>query len=314
MFGGTSCKLVDLYDHPELIHKKVEAIELPSGKPGSKLPNLPDHRMWSSAVIYKGDIYVIGGCGYIRKISYRSENTLYQFDTRNNKWISLPPMHYATRCAAVNIIGQYILVIGGIEKPSVALSAVQCYDIINKTWSLKSPLSSLIFGASSCTFNDTTIMSGGIKVDQQTNNKDSLYAINHYSLQYDKWEHKGNLKTTRHQHGMCTDRELIFIIGGYNVTETEALSSVECYNPHTHQTTSLSPLPWPRASAPAVYHGGFIYVIGGDGYVDGDANRGPTDTVLVYSIQGKNWLLSPHRLSAVLDDACAVVLSAVRRP
>ncbi len=67
---------------------------------------------------------------------------------------------------------------------------------------------------------------------------------------------------------MIANGNLIYIVGGRNVTDNQPTDQLYSYDPVLRQFSQLAPMPEPRTSASAAIVAGMLYVSGGYYNVD----------------------------------------------
>ncbi len=122
-----------------------------------------------------------------------------------------------------------------------------------------------------------------------------------YKEDTDHWEQMGKLAESRALHGMCSDDQRIYVIGGRKPGQYH--SSMEIFNPTTCQSTITHHLPGCRDCVYPVFQEGYIYVAGGWSL------GGRMDTILVYDVHSASWREMACRLpKPVSSCGCAILI------
>lgn len=110
----------------------------------------------------------------------------------------------------------YIYAIGGRDKHGSQLTSVERYDTHLNEWKSCAPLKKTVLDPASCALN------GKIYIIEQT-------GIQIYDPRQDEWrEHDIQMPTPRSGCAACAFHGKIFVIGGWNGSNTNC---VECYDP-----------------------------------------------------------------------------------
>ncbi len=141
--------------------KTVEVYDTTSNS-WSTLADMPTKRWGSSAVVYNGKIYVVGGVTFFPTTVY---NSVEVYDPQNGTWntiTQLAPMPTARYCFTTCLLDNNIYAIGGWYHSSNGpiYDKVEVYNIQNDEWHSDNSLPIPIC-ASSVVYNDKIYLYGG---------------------------------------------------------------------------------------------------------------------------------------------------------
>ena len=107
------------------------------------LTAMPTKRVFATAVIHDGHLYIIGGCD----VAGTPLDAVEQYDGKK-RWKRLLAMPTKRAGAAVVAVGQKVVSIAGVSVAQAPLDAVEIYDTGSKTWTTMEPLGQPLLGVS----------------------------------------------------------------------------------------------------------------------------------------------------------------------
>jgi non-specific serine/threonine protein kinase len=226
-------------------------------------PSLPVPLHHDMAVVYHGDMVVIGGW-------VPSGSTLDAlvsnrvFALRNGAWIELPPLHHARAAGAAAVVGDKIVVAGGQANHQL-VSQTEVFDGTN--WTDVAPIPTPrdhLAGASDGRYFYAV---GGRALSADKN----LGAVERYDPTTNQWTRLPALPTPRGGLGAAVTGNRLVTIGGEG--PVSVFNTVEVLDLTTNTWTTLPPMKTPRHGMAVLAVGNTIYTI------DGAAAPGHTDSV-----------------------------------
>ncbi len=269
--------------------------------------NLPEGLRSPSVVTVNKYVYVIGGAGKVwSKGVLDVKKTLHRYDTKARQWLSLAEMHNGRFQASAFIIGGAIYVAGGKNAKGV-LGSMERYHLAEDEWEYSYPLPVKLCEMACCVLDGLAYVSGGRSLNHGPPSAD----LHLFVPETGSWSLRGRMINGRRSHGMCTDGNRLYILGGIGGGGV-TLQSAEVYDSKSAQFTVISNMPYIRCSTNVLFYEDKIYMPGGWGRTRNIHSKefpGPTNTVLIYDIDEQTWIESPTMLSrAVAECSCALVI------
>ena len=115
-----------------------------SGYKWETMKMMMNARVFATAVVHNGDLYVVGGSDD----KGQPVDSLEHYNINKRKWINLanmPTKRAAPACACIN---DKIIVVGGVGTDQGPVDAVEVYNITEKKWIKKEPLMQPLLGLS----------------------------------------------------------------------------------------------------------------------------------------------------------------------
>jgi serine/threonine-protein kinase PknK len=228
-----------------------------SWKGGEDLPVPVQHAM---AVTWKGTPVVIGG--------WRTEGTNPKVATDrvwrvvNSRWTDLPPLMQPRAAAAAAVVGDRIIVTGGVDAGGKLLNTTEIFD--GTSWKLGAPIPTprQMLGAASD--GKLVYVVGG------TNGTSDLGTAETYDPAADTWTSLPELPERRSDLGVaCADGRLV-VVGG--MSGDEVLKSVVAFDLVTQSWNGLPDLGTARHGMAVAAVEKTVYAIGGStGVADAQA-------------------------------------------
>lgn len=219
-----------------------------SWKGGEELPVPVQHAM---AVTWQGTPVVVGG--------WRTEGTDPKVATDrvwrvvNSRWTELPPLLQPRAAAAAAVVGDRIIVAGGVDAGGKLLNTTEIFD--GTSWKLGAPIPTprQMLGAASD--GNLVYVVGG------TNGTSDLGTVETYDPAADTWTTMPELPGRRSDVGVaCTDGRLV-VVGG--MSAGEVLKSVVALDLATQSWNGLPDLGTARHGMAVASVGKTVYAIGG---------------------------------------------------
>ena len=226
-----------------------------SWKSGEALPVPVQHAM---SVTWQDTPTVLGG--------WRTEGTNSKVATDrvwrvvNSRWTELPPLLQPRAAAAAAVVGDRIIVTGGVDAGGELLNSTEIFD--GTSWKLGAPIPTprQMLGATSD--GKLVYALGG------TNGTSDLATVETYDPAADAWTSLPELPGRRSDFGVASTDARLVVVGG--VSQGEVLKSVVALDLATQSWNGLPDLGTPRHGMAVAGVGKTIYAIGGANGV-GDA-------------------------------------------
>jgi serine/threonine protein kinase/N-acetylneuraminic acid mutarotase len=219
-----------------------------SWKGGEDLPVPVQHAM---AVTWQDTPVVLGG--------WRTEGADAKVATDkvwrvvNSRWVELPPLLEPRAAAAAAVVGDRIIVTGGVNAAGALLNTTEIFD--GSSWKAGAPLptSRQMLGAASD--GKLVYALGG------SNGTSDLATVESYDLAADTWTSLPELPGRRSDFGVASADGRLVVVGG--VSQGEVLKSVVALDLATQSWNGLPDLGTARHGMAVAGVGKTIYAIGG---------------------------------------------------
>lgn len=125
------------------------------------------------AAVFKGRIYVFGGCENLEDED--DEKKVECYDPAINAWTILPGHCTPRRESAYAVVGSKIFVCGGSNIDSLAISSAEMYDPDNNTWTQVAPMPTPRAGMTCAVVDNKVYVTGGIDAKCEEVNLVDIY-------------------------------------------------------------------------------------------------------------------------------------------
>ena len=226
-----------------------------SWKGGEDLPVPVQHAM---AVTWEGTPVVLGG--------WRTEGTNAKVATDrvwrvvNSRWTELPPLLQPRAAAAAAVVGDRIIVTGGVDAAGKLLNTTEIFD--GTSWKLGAPIPTPRQMLGVASDGKLVYVIGG------TNGTSDLAAVETYDPTADTWTSLPELPGRRSDFGVAVTDGRLVVVGG--MSGDEVLKSVVALDLVTQTWSGLPDLGTARHGMAVASVGKTVYAIGGSTGV-GDA-------------------------------------------
>jgi serine/threonine protein kinase/N-acetylneuraminic acid mutarotase len=221
---------------------------LDSWKGGEDLP-VPVQR--AMAVTWEDTPVVLGG--------WRTDGTNREVATDkvwrvvNSKWVELPPLLQPRAAAAAAVVGDLLVVTGGVDANGKLLNTTEIYD--GSGWRLGAPMPTPRKMPGSASDGKLVYTVGG------TNGTSDLTAVEAYDPVADTWTPMPALPEGRSDFGVAITDARLVAVGG--MSSGQVLSSVDALDLTTATWTALPDLATARHGSAVAAVGKTVYAIGG---------------------------------------------------
>jgi serine/threonine protein kinase/N-acetylneuraminic acid mutarotase len=219
-----------------------------SWKGGEDLPVPVQHAM---SVTWSGTPVVIGG--------WRTEGTDARVATDrvwrivNSRWTELPPLLQPRAAAAAAVVGDRIIVTGGVTSDGQLLNTTEIFD--GTSWKLGAPVPTprQMLGAASD--GNLVYVVGG------TNGTSDLATVEAYDPVADKWTSMPQLPEQRSDFGVAVTDARLVVVGG--TSAGQVLKSVAALDLTSSTWADLPDMSVARHGAAVAAVGKTVYAVGG---------------------------------------------------
>jgi predicted transcriptional regulator/N-acetylneuraminic acid mutarotase len=248
----------------------------------SSAPPMPTARYGLGGASVGGKIYALGGV-----ISPQTDSppvltaAVEEFDPRTGSWIQKSSMPTKRAFFATVVIGDNLLVVGGLGEQGEPLSSIEVYDPVMDYWSFGGRMPTPRIGPVAAAINGTLYVVGG--------EGDMYDANNNFASATEEWTRKTPLPTLRYGLEAVVSKGRIHTIGGSRhldyVPTSGHVNVAEVYDPDLDSWESVMSMPNPRRNFGIAKIDGLIFTIGGY-YNDTTI---PSDIVDVYNVTNGSW-------------------------
>jgi N-acetylneuraminic acid mutarotase len=288
-----------------------------SSKPSpgwAQVASLPERRDEPRAAVIDGVVYLAGGIEQItdfgkpsgvrgvERVEVRSFDKLTRFDPRTQEYEELPPLPEPLNHIGMAAYGGDIYVVGGYGNLLNGLTAKRDfyrYSPASRRWTRLAPMPTARGAVATAVLGDRLYVIDGLALGREK------AVMEAYDFGESRWVRLKAPPTAReHVAGAALDGA-VYVIGGRDRL-TDALDTVERYDPARDRWETLEPLPRGVGGLEAVPFDGRILAIGGGD----DRGRTVTGAVQQYDPDTDawrpfSWMRSPRHgfASALVGDA-----------
>lgn len=199
-----------------------------------------------------------------------------------NKWTSGAPLPTPVWGPATAVLGGSIYVVGGsTASTGDSTTAVQVYDPATNSWNPGVSLPTPLMGVVGAVVKNVLYVFGG---SANINCNPAGSGVWAYNSKTKTWASKAAMPTALCTPDAVVVDNIIYIIGGYD--GTNALTTVQSYNPATDTWTEETPLLSPKNGGAAAAIGKTTIVASG-GYINSEGSA--TGDTEAYDVATKTW-------------------------
>ena len=194
---------------------------------------------------------------------------VYAFIPSNSKWHPLSPIYAPRYNHAVVSCDGFIYVLGGRDDSTRLISSVLRFDTSANKWSYVSSLPYPLAALGAVAFDGQMYSIGGMS------GIGSVNLVFKYSARKDTWQRVTSLNMPSGGIAVAADENNIYVMGGIHKTGNEItttwkyLDTMEIYDKEKNTWGFSASLLSPRAYASAVYMNKRIFLVGGQGEMQG---------------------------------------------
>jgi non-specific serine/threonine protein kinase len=221
----------------------------------SGVPDLPLALHHASAVVYRGQMVVIGGWSpYGSATDAYVSNRVYAL--RGGKWVELPALHHARAAGAAAVVGDKIVVTGGQANHRL-VPQTEVFD--GTRWKDVKPIPTPRDHLSAVSDGTYVYTVGGRMLSSDHNSG----AVERYDPKSNTWTKLPSLPTPRGDLGAALVGHRLVTLGGES--PTGVFGTVEALDLTTNTWFTLPPMKTPRHGMAVLTIGNQVFAIGGAG-------------------------------------------------
>lgn len=216
-------------------------------------PPMCQRRVYSTALLHRGAVLVLGGCG---------ENGLpldavELLDLETQTWSALPPLPMARAGAsAVVLPGGQVMVMGGMNQQQTPLGTVDMYHPDEGKWESRAALGQPAMGVTAVERGGKVFAFGGMGVDTSPQGLVRLY-----EPQKDQWLPLPSMPTPRYGATAFTHGNKVYVMGGRQ--GKMPVTALESFDLEVRGWTRLACIPSRRAFSGCVSSESSLFSLGG---------------------------------------------------
>ena len=242
------------------------------------IPRMKHPRIYHSANVVNGKIYVMGGCE--RCWGEIVTKSVEVYDPLTNEWTSIGNMPEAKGGFGTVVIDNKIYTFGGtLFRDDYVYNSVHVFDPSNNSWEKLSDMPYPREFMAAATHKGKAYLMGGISGPPW----EALQTITAYDPVLDKWTENGTSMTPRYYApGCCINNEMIFFVCGTSSCSMGGMCLVEAYSPGLDKSYKGTSMNYMRIVPSLCEYGNKLYVFGGassslpfPAYTDHSGNRNP---------------------------------------
>ncbi len=222
----------------------------------TELPPMPEALNHNEIATYRGDIYVVGGHGSLLGGAEPKE-TFLRYSPRTRRWTPMPPMPTARGAAAVGVVGDRLLVAGGLSR-GVPLARLEIFDFGERRWSRGPDMPSGREHIAGAVLGGKFYVVGGR--DRRT---DALPHVERYDPAGRRWERLAPLPVPAGGLEAVVVEGAVLAMGGGNDRAGTVTGAVQRFEAKRGSWEQLPAMRTPRHGLGAAYAGGRLYAFGG---------------------------------------------------
>lgn len=286
--------------------------------------DMPTARSSFSTCVMDGKIFVIGGSAQLEMDEYgdMSLSTVEMYDPETDTWEGKANMPTVRSGVSVSVVDGKIYAIGGSKMKkyqvprgfgteSEELPTVEMYDPATDTWTQKADMPTPR-KTKTCVVDGKIYAIGGWLT---TNEQTQLETVEVYDPATDTWAKAQSMNHARCSAAISVVNGEIYVVGGIGwpphrdqsgrYLSSLYLSSVEVFNPKTHQWREKAEMSVPKAAHSTSVIDGKIYVIGG--YFQEGRKTKILSAIEIYDPETDRWTQEPDMLLGKSGHATEVI-------
>ncbi|ESN98091.1 hypothetical protein HELRODRAFT_185872 [Helobdella robusta] len=259
--------------------------------PFKSLNSMPTKRVYLKAVECNGFIYGIGGSD----AKGQPINSMESFNQSNSKWKGHGCMSVNRAAPGCMVVGESIVVMGGISDGQEVTDSVEVFDTKTKEWSGRDGMKEALSGIACVVHDDRIFVVGGSAKD--TNPRDYLMQ---YDLQNKTWKSLKDMPTARYAATAFILRDNLYVIGGRQ--GKLATNAFEVFDMNVGTWRKLPNLPSKNVFNQIVHTDTHVYALGGL-----DKDQKIKDTLEIFDLKTEKWTQGPSMKNKRADFVAAML-------
>jgi N-acetylneuraminic acid mutarotase len=221
----------------------------------TELAPLPRPLNHVGVVVYRGDLYVVGGYG--RRVIAHTGKELYRYDPRTNRWSRLADLPEPRAAMAVGVIGHTLVVAGG-ARDRVPSAEAFAYDFRTRRWSRLPSMHSRREHVGDAVEDGKLYVLGGRAPESL-----AVDTAERFDLATGTWEKLPPMPVPAGGLAAISSGGKVVAIGGGNDARATVTGAVQEFDPEAERWSPLPSLRIPRHGQGATVLGDKIWVFGG---------------------------------------------------
>jgi N-acetylneuraminic acid mutarotase len=217
------------------------------------LPRALNH---TSAVGYRGSLYVVGGYAQAGDTSAGAVRDFWRFDPIADSWTKLPPAPIARAAAGAAVLGHRLYVAGGRSGTLGTIATTAIYDFDSGRWSLGPALHRAREHVAAVAAAGAIWLLGGRAPGQG-----NFAEVERLRPGARAWQRMRPMPLARSGFQAVAARGRIVVVGGEGSGTT--FGRVDSLDPGSGRWTRLADLPQPRHGLGLVASGSLVYAVEG---------------------------------------------------
>ena len=248
------------------------------------LAPLPRRSNHIGIVVYRGDIYVLGGYGHHR--DYHTSRAFFRYEPEADRWVRMPDMPVGRAAMAAGVVGHELIVAGGAfdNKPT---STAFAYDFDTAKWSRLPSMRTKREHVGAAVLGDDLYVLGG---REEVNLASRVAEV--YEVKKHRWRTLPSMPVGAGGLGAVTvDGDVIAVGGGDDAAGT-VTGAVQEWDPQTEKWSEIANgMRTPRHGQATAAWGEKIWVFGGSPC----AYFNDTDSVESVELDGDGEAVAPPK-------------------
>lgn len=219
------------------------------------LAPLPQALNHVGVVVYRGDLYVLGGYG--KRVDTHTSKHFYRYDPGSDRWSRMPDMPEPRAAMAVGIIGHSLIVAGG-ARDRVPLSDTFAFDFDSQRWSRLANMHSRREHVGDAVAGGKLYVLGG-----RAPKSLAVDTAERFDPKTDSWETLPPMPVPAGGLAAVAVGKRVIAIGGGDDGRGTVTGAVQEFDPSRDEWSPLPSLRTPRHGQGATILGDKIWVFGG---------------------------------------------------
>jgi N-acetylneuraminic acid mutarotase len=221
----------------------------------TEMAPLPQPRNHVGAVVYRGDLYVLGGYG--QRVDTHTTKHFYRYDPDEDRWSRMPDLPEPRSAMAVGVIGHTLIMAGG-ARDRVPTADAFAFDFDTRRWSRLPSMHSRREHVGDAVADGKLYVLGGRAPESL-----AVDTAERYDPKTRTWETLPRMPVPAGGLAAVAVGDRVIAIGGGNDEAATVTGAVQEFNPATGDWSLLSGLRTPRHGQGAAVLGDKIWVFGG---------------------------------------------------
>jgi hypothetical protein len=221
----------------------------------TELAPIPHPLNHVGVVVYRGDLYVLGGYG--QRVDAHTTKHFYRYDPDTDRWSRMPDLPDPRSAMAVGVIGHTLIMAGG-ARDRVPTSDTFAFDFRTRRWSRLPNMHSRREHVGDAVADGKLYVLGGRAPESL-----AVDTAERFDLATDSWETLPPMPVPAGGLAAVAVGDRVIAIGGGNDEAATVTGAVQEFDPKSDEWSLLPSLRTPRHGHGATVLGDKIWVFGG---------------------------------------------------